>query len=220
MIQTSFFPQPEKDKPIQIIQKIDTSILQPRKVEEVIPEANILPDTYIIYPEGGYHPFYGVKNSFPIYQLPIWPYIKRIKYSEYYRSEKTLKDHNIRGRKINHPNSQLNFDIKNRYVCARLYTTIYHQITHYTKIKKNGQHATTKVKKRDAFAMHGLIAHAYIPNPDNKPQIMHVNGDPTNYLPENLKWGTQSENMKGVKKMLDTPEQKYLDFVNKGLIKG
>ena len=70
MIQTNFFPQPEKDKPIKIIQ-VNPSGFQPRKVEELLPEIDVLPDTYIIYPNGGYHIFYGVPNTFPIYQLPI-----------------------------------------------------------------------------------------------------------------------------------------------------
>ena len=81
MIQTSFFPQPEKDDPIKIIQ-VGSSGFQPRKVEEVLPDIDIVPDTYMIYPTGGYHPFYGVPNTFPRYQLPIWPYIKRIKYDQ------------------------------------------------------------------------------------------------------------------------------------------
>ena len=79
MIQTSFFPQPEKDKPTQIIQKIDTPGPQPMKVEEIIPDKNILEDTYMIYPTGGYHPFFGVPNTFSRYQLPIWPFVKNIK---------------------------------------------------------------------------------------------------------------------------------------------
>ena len=49
---------------------------------------------------------------------------------------------------------------------------------------------------------------------------MHINDDPTNYLPENLIWGTPGENMKGVKKHPDTMQHKYLNFVNQGLIKG
>jgi len=56
VIQTSFFPQPEKDKPVKIIQ-INTSVFQPRKVEELLPEIDIVPDTYMIYPTGGHHPF-------------------------------------------------------------------------------------------------------------------------------------------------------------------
>ena len=45
----------------------------------------------------------------------------------------------------------------------------------------------------------------------------HINDDSTNYLPENLKWGTPGENMKGVKRHLDTPERKYLNLVEKEL---
>ena len=89
MIQTSFFPQPEKDEPIKIIQ-INPSGLQPRKVEELLPDQDIMSDTYIIYPNGGYHPFYGVPNTFPIYQLPIWPFIKRVKFASKFISEKTM----------------------------------------------------------------------------------------------------------------------------------
>ena len=89
MIQTSFFPQPEKDKPIKIIQ-IDPSGLQPKKVEELLPDHDILLDTYMIYPTGGYHPFYGVPNTSPRYQLPIWPCIRRIKFAEKYKSQATV----------------------------------------------------------------------------------------------------------------------------------
>ena len=77
---------PEEKKTPEII-PIRADGLQPRKLEEVIPDANILLDTYIIYPDGGYHPFYGVPNTLPIYQQKIWPFIKRIKFSEYYNSQ-------------------------------------------------------------------------------------------------------------------------------------
>jgi len=220
MIQTSFFPQPEKDKPLEII-PVPNSIYQPRKVEEIIPNANILPDTYIIYPDGGYHPFYGVKNSFPIYQLPIWPYIKRIKFSGKWTSDETLNNMRSMHYKINHPNSQLNFDIKNRYVCARLIKNIYHQVTHYTRIKKNGKFL--KVNAREVFDMgfHRLVALTWIPNPEKKKYVCHFNHDSTNYLIKNLLWGTPGENNKGKPyRSPDTLEQKYLDLINKGIIKG
>ncbi len=77
MIQTSFFPQPEKDKPIKIIQ-INPPGFQPRKIEEILPNDDILTGAYIVYPNGGYHPFYGVPDTLPRYQLPIWPYVKDI----------------------------------------------------------------------------------------------------------------------------------------------
>ena len=188
MIQTSFFPQPEKDVPIQIIQKIDASGLHAKKLEDVAPNKNLPKDTYIIYPTGGTHMFFGVPNTFPLYQLPIWPYVKRVKF----------ENPKSRGRSLNL--SQLNCDFNNGY--PRL------------------NFRTNNHKWWDR-PMHRLVALAFIPNPDNKPYVMHINDDSTNYLIENLMWGTSHENNKGkIVRRPDTTEQKYLDFVNKGIIKG
>ena len=69
--------------------------------------------------------------------------------------------------------------------------------------------------------LHRLVGYAFVPNPDNKPFCMHLNDDRSNFLPENLKWGTSGENMKGtIKRRPDTMEQKYLSYVAKGYIKG
>ena len=192
MIQASFFPQPEKDKPIKIIQ-IEPSGLPPRKVEELVPDKNIPPDTYMIYSTGGYHPVYGVPDTFPRYQLPIWPCVKRIKHSRNFKKDRA---------------SQLNCDFGKQYGYPRL--------TFVTSVDKEHQDGN-----RYDILMHRMVALAWIPNPDNKPYVMHINDDRTNYLPENLIWGTPSENNKGkIRKRPDTMEQKYLDLVNKGIIKG
>ena len=52
----------------------------------------------------------------------------------------------------------------------------------------------SKDGKINSVRVHRLVAEAFIPNPDNKPFIDHIDTDSTNNVVDNLRWVTAKEN--------------------------
>lgn len=48
--------------------------------------------------------------------------------------------------------------------------------------------------KGKSYRVHRLVAETFIPNSENKPQIDHIDRDPSNNDVENLRWVTAQEN--------------------------
>lgn len=67
-------------------------------------------------------------------------------------------------------------------------------IKQYRKNPKYIRIALFKDGKRVWRNIHVLVAQAFIPNPDNKPEVNHIDGDKLNSRADNLEWVTRLEN--------------------------
>lgn len=62
------------------------------------------------------------------------------------------------------------------------------------KTAKNSDGYPHLLLKGKDYKIHRLVAETFIPNPDNKPCVDHINTDRSNNRVENLRWCTQKEN--------------------------
>jgi hypothetical protein len=62
-------------------------------------------------------------------------------------------------------------------------------------INKSG-YCSLDLGKKNKHLLHRIVANAFIPNPDNKPCVNHLNGIKSDNKFDNLEWCTYSENEK------------------------
>lgn len=65
------------------------------------------------------------------------------------------------------------------------------------RLEKNGYFCVVLTRYRDGrrYLVHRLLAETFIPNPENKPYINHIDGVKHNNSLDNLEWCTHKENM-------------------------
>lgn len=74
------------------------------------------------------------------------------------------------------------------------------------KNRQNGYLMVNVEGKRSTI--HRLVASAFIPNPQNKPQVNHIDGNKLNNCVSNLEWVTASENNYHAYNVLDSRERR------------
>ena len=86
----------------------------------------------------------------------------------------------------------------NNYLCnekGEIYSLLRNKILKGRSLKGYKRVALMKDGKTIDVLVHRLIAQTFLPNPENKPYINHIDGDKTNNSVSNLEWCTQKENV-------------------------
>lgn len=79
---------------------------------------------------------------------------------------------------------------------------VIYEVSNLGNVKRNGvivdfsDVPDNEYFRTPSFCVHRAVAELYVPNPDNKPCVDHIDGNKHNNRADNLRWVTWSENMR------------------------
>ena len=90
-------------------------------------------------------------------------------------------------------------ELKGEYFISNL-GRVKNSKNHILKPHRWFEYLEIKIKQKH-FKIHRLVAEAFVPNPDNKPQINHIDGITMHNEASNLEWVTNKENQEHRRKL-------------------
>ena len=121
-----------------------------------------------------------------------------------------------------------------RYKRGNLDSKVFIEGKTIKQVKNNRGYYIVQLSKNNKvknFSVHRLVAEAFIPNPNNFPQVNHINGNKKDNRVENLEWVSASTNVKHAvsmglfhitedKNLWKLTEEDALETLNNAILEG